>query len=374
LKKAKILHLTSHIDIGGITSWLLTATPGLAQRGHSVAVASGGGAMAPVFEQKGVRVFEFPVRVKSELHPALYASLPGLFALVRRERFDILHAHTRVTQLLAAFLSRLNGVPTVTTAHGYYKKRLSRRLFGFWGSRVIAVSPLVAQALHETHGVDPARVRVVPNAVDGEGLRRRLSAVDRVITRRIWGFDENSLVLASVSRLVEDKGHAYLIDAVDSLKKEMPHLALLILGDGRERAALQERIHRAGLESRVKLLPAVPDIAPVLSAADVFVHPATYREGFGLSLAEAMIAGKPVIVTDIPAVNSIIVDRVNGLVVAPKSAAALAKAIRFMAAHPVETRGLAEKGRADAERLASCETMLDGLEAVYCEVLEKARR
>jgi glycosyltransferase involved in cell wall biosynthesis len=330
--------------------------------------------MAPAFEAQGVRVFRFPVRVKSELHPALYASLPGLSALVRRERYDVLHAHTRVTQLLAAFLSRLNGVPYVTTAHGYYKKRLSRRVFGFWGRRVIAVSPLVAEALRETHGVDPARIRVVPNAVDGEDLRRRLSAADRAAARRTFGFDERSFVLACVSRLVEDKGHAHLVDALASLKDEMPHLGLLILGDGRERASLEARVRRAGLEGRVKLLPAVPDVAPVLSAADVFVHPATHREGFGLSLAEAMIAEKPVIVTDIPAVNSIVFDRVNGLVVAPKNAAALAGAVRFLASHPAESRALAAKGRADAERLASPGAMLDGLEAVYREALAEACR
>ncbi len=374
MKNTKILHLTTHIDIGGITSWLLTAAPGLALRGHSVAVASGGGATAPLFEAKGVRAFRFPIRVKSELHPALYASLPGLSALVRRERFDVLHAHTRVTQLIAAILSRLDGVPYVTTAHGYYKNRLSRRWLGCWGRRVIAVSPLVAGALRDAHGVDPARIRIVPNAVDGEDLRRRLSVCDREAARRAWGFNERSLVLVSVSRLVEDKGHAVLIDAIALLKKEMPDLGLLILGNGRERAPLEERIRRAGLEGCVKLLPAVPDVAPILAAADVFVHPATHREGFGLSLAEAMVAGKPVIVTDIPAVNSIITDRVNGLVVAPKSAEALAGAVRFLVLHPSETLALAQKGRSYADEIASPKAMLDGLEAVYRETLEEARR
>lgn len=374
MKSAKILHLTTHIDIGGITSWLLTAAPGLARRGHSVAVASSGGAMAPAFEEKGVRAFRFPARVKSELHPALWASLPGLSALVRRERFDVLHAHTRVTQLLAAVLSRTNGVPYVTTAHGFYKNRLSRRVFGFWGRRTVAVSPLVADALRRTHGVDPARIRIVPNAVDGGELRRRLSASDRAAARRFFGFDERSFVLASVSRLVEDKGHAHLIDAVASLRNEMPGLGLLVLGDGRERASLEARVRRAELEDRVKLLGAAPDVVPVLSAADVFVHPATHREGFGLSLAEAMVAGKPVIVTDIPAVNTIVTDRVNGLVAAPKSARSLAEAVCFLASHPAEARAMAERGRADAERIASPETMLDALETVYREATGEARR
>jgi glycosyltransferase involved in cell wall biosynthesis len=173
---------------------------------------------------------------------------------------------------------------------------------------------------------------------------------------------------------VEDKGHAHLVDAVALLEKEMPHIGLLILGNGRERDALEARVRATGLEGRVKILTAVPDVTPALAAADIFVHPATHREGFGLSLAEAMIAGKPVIVTDIPAINSIISDRVNGLVVAPKSAAAIAEAAGFLAAHPSEARALAEKGRLDAERLASPEAMLDGLEAVYREVLEEARR
>jgi glycosyltransferase involved in cell wall biosynthesis len=374
LKPAKILHLTTHVDIGGITSWLLTAAPGLVSRGHAVTVASGGGAMAPEFEARGVGTKTFAIRVKSELHPKLYLSLPALSAFVRRGRFDVLHAHTRVTQLLAAALSCLNGVPYVTTAHGYYKGKLSRRLFGFWGRRVVAVSPLVAEALQSTHGVDPARIRVIANAVDGASLLGRLAEKDRGRIRREFGFGENALVLASVSRLVEDKGHAYLVDAVASLKEEMPGLGLLILGDGRERAALEERVRLAGLESRVKLLAAAPDVTTVLAAADAFVHPATHREGFGLSLAEAMIAGKPVVVTDIPAVNSIIHDRRNGLVVAPKSAAALADAVRFLAADPARAASLAERGRLDAERIASPAAMIDGLEAVYAEAIAERLR
>lgn len=374
MKNTRILHLTTHLNIGGITSWLLTALPGLVRRGHAVAIASGDGAMAPAFGERGVRTTAFGIRVKSELHPALYASLPALSSFVRRERFEILHAHTRVTQLLAAFLSRLHGIPYVTTAHGYYKPRLSRRLFGLWGRRAIAVSPLVAGELEEAHGVDPSRIRVVANAVDGEDLRRRLAAKDRAALRRAFGFADGALVLASISRLVEDKGHAYLVDAVASLKDEMPGLGLLILGDGRERAPLEERVRRAGIEDRVRFLPAVPDVTEVLSAADVFVHPATHREGFGLSLAEAMVAGKPVVVTDIPAVNSIIADRVNGLVVAPRSAPALAAAVCFLASHPEDARTIAGKGRRDAERLASPEALLDGLEAVYAEVLAETRR
>ena len=77
----------------------------------------------------------------------------------------------------------------------------------------------------------------------------------------------------------------------------------------------------------MRIVPNLDDISSALAVTDIFVHPATFREGFGLSIAEAMIAKIPVIVTDIPAVNSMFQNGVNGLVVPPKDPEAIAKAI-----------------------------------------------
>ena len=340
-------------------------------RGHEVSVLSSGGEMEGDFGQRKIKVFRAPIRAKSELNPKLFLALPRIVRLVKQEKFDLLHAHTRVTQVLAAIVSRLTKVPTVTTAHGYYRPRLGRRIFGCWGKRVIAISPLVAEELQKSHCVPKSKIRVIFNAVDVEDYRRRLLEKDPAALRRELGIAEKTFVIGSVSRLVRDKGHEYLVEAVAKLRKRRPDVFLLIVGDGREKKRLTGLIRKHGLRNHALLLSSQPDITSVFSMIDVFVHPATFREGFGLAMLEAMIAKIPVVTTNIWAINSIVRDRVNGFLVAPKNAGEIEKALGYILEHPDIAESIAQNAFQMASQLYSMDRMVNELETVYQEVLSE---
>ena len=367
-KNIKVLHLTTHLNIGGITSYLRLTGAALVRAGHSVSVLSGGGELADDFTRAGVTLYEFPIRTKKELHPKIYRHLIRIISLVKKERFDVLHAHTRVTQLLGTLVSRASGVPMVTTAHGFFRPHIGRLLVKGWGERVIAISPLVAESLEESHRVDPDRIRIIPNAIDIADSQKRLAVHDPAGIRFEFGIPKDALVLSSISRLVADKGHGYLIQAVKLLKDRGRGVYLVILGDGRERDNLNRLADSLGVRDCVKIIPFEKDITKVLAVTDIFVHPATYREGFGLVIAEAMVAGKPVLATDIPAINTLVEDRVTGRMVKPKDAAALAAAVMEMADRAADTRALAEAGRQKALGVCSLDRMVESLVEVYREV------
>lgn len=364
----KVLHLTTHLNIGGITSYIQMIGSAMARKGHSVSVLCSGGELAEDFEAKGFRVFRREIRTKSELHPKVWLALPGIVALVKKEKFDVLHAHTRVTQVLAAAVSKLTGVPVVTTAHGFFKPRFGRRLFGAWGERVIAISPGVAESLENDHGVSPERIRVVPNAIDIAASQKKLAEKKPQEIRFEYGIPKDSTVISSISRLVEDKGHAYLIEAVRLLKERSKRPYLIILGNGRERERLLDLIETNALKEHARIIRSEKDITKILAVTDIFVHPATYREGFGLAIAEAMAAGKPVVATDIPAINTLLKDGDNGRVVPPKNAAALAEAVQELIDRPEYARALAEAGRLKISELCSLERMVDAIADIYREV------
>ena len=82
------------------------------------------------------------------------------------------------------------------------------------GKRVVAISPLVAASLEKDHHIDPAKIRVIHNAIDLEAFTRRLGQQDRDWLKQRYGIPKNSFVVGSLSRLVRDKGHEYLIEAV----------------------------------------------------------------------------------------------------------------------------------------------------------------
>ncbi|MBI2092465.1 MAG: glycosyltransferase, partial [Deltaproteobacteria bacterium] len=278
----------------------------LLRRGHAVAVLSAGGEREEVLRDKGLGIHSFPIRTKNILSPRLFFALPRIVGLVRRERFDLLHAHSRVTQVLAALVSFFTGVPFISTAHGFYRRRLGRRLFPAWGRRVVAVSPLVAEELEKTHKVARSRIRVIFNAMDTAAYRKRVLSHNPSEIRRRLGISESAFVIGSVSRLVRDKGHEYLVEAVARLRKKHEDIFLLVAGDGRERKSLEKLVRRRGLAGRSVWIPSTPDTSGLLSVMDVFAHPATYREGFGLAMLEATVAKVPVIATNIWAINSII--------------------------------------------------------------------
>ncbi|MBI3315531.1 MAG: glycosyltransferase family 4 protein [Candidatus Omnitrophica bacterium] len=363
----KVLHLTTHLNIGGITSYISQLGAAMVKKGHTVAVLSSGGELEPLLREKGLKVFRLPIRTKSVLHPKLFFALPKIIRLVKEERVDLLHAHTRVTQTLAFFVTLFTKVPYLSTAHGFYKRRLGRRFFPSWGKRVIAVSPLVAEELEKTHQVPRARIRIVFNAIDIPEYRKRLLEKNPSEIRRTFGLSENTFVIGSVSRLVRDKGHEFLIEAVCQLRKKHPDIFLLMIGDGRERRRLEAKIRRRKLNDHACLLSSTPDISGYLSIMDVFAHPATFKEGFGLAMLEAMVAKIPVVATNIWAINTIIRHGVNGYLVEPKNPVALEKTLGEVLANPEQAGSVAENAYQMAGQAYSIDRMANETETVYEE-------
>ena len=365
----RILHLTTHLNRGGISKYVYSVGRAMHARGHRIFVASAGGEMEEEFGRSGLQVKIFPIRTKSELSPKIYCALPPLIRWMKEEQIDLLHAHTRVTQVLAFWLCRFTGKRFVTTAHGFYKRRLGRRVLPAWGRRAVAISEAVRIDLQNKHRVPPDKIRLIYNGLDLPELFLKFSQHDSNQTREEYGFLPDSLVVGVTARLVPDKGHAYLIRAVKRLKIEIPNLKLLIVGDGRYRKELEALVRTLQMGDRVLFTGNVQDVSKPLAAMDIFVLPATWREGFGLSIAEAMTCEKPVIVTNIWALNTLIQDRVNGVLVEPKNVEHLAEAIHYMLSHPEFRKKIGKAGRRTAEERFSLERMVRELESVYEEAL-----
>jgi glycosyltransferase involved in cell wall biosynthesis len=119
-----------------------------------------------------------------------------------------------------------------------------------------------------------------------------------------------------------------------------------VLGEGPERTTLQRLAQELGLERRVFLLGRVPDVAAWLGRATVFVHPARW-EGFGLAVLEAMLAGVPVVATNVSALPELVVDGESGVLVPPDDAEALANGIARALDQPQLGEGALERARSE---------------------------
>lgn len=362
-----ILYLTTHLNIGGISSYIFTLAKGLEQKGHNVYIASSGGELVGRFTQAGMPHFEIPIKTKSEAN--IFKLLPGflkLKAYVSRNNIDIIHANTRVTQVLAYFLSRAAHKPYITTCHGFFKKRFSRRIFPGWGNRTIAISDQVKEHLINDFGVKREKIALIHNGIDvGKfGVRSPESGVQ--VKQRI-GLGSGPVV-GIIARLSDVKGHVYLIEAMSLVLGKVPDAQLLIAGEGRMKADLEEQVRRLQIEKNVFFVPNVYDTAELLPAMDLFVLP-SLKEGLGLSLMEAMAAGLAVIGSDTGGIKNLIRDEVNGLLVKPADIKGLSEAMLELLLDSEKRRIFGENARKFIAENFSQEKMALQTEEVYRQCL-----
>ncbi|MCX5715473.1 MAG: glycosyltransferase, partial [Candidatus Omnitrophica bacterium] len=116
-----------------------------------------------------------------------------LCGFIKDNKIEVIHTHTRVTQVIGERLSAKTGARHVSTCHGFFKRRLSRRLFGCWGKKVIAISEAVQQHLINDFKVEPRRVALVHTGIDAEKFNIR-NLRSKIEIRKGLGLKEGPVV------------------------------------------------------------------------------------------------------------------------------------------------------------------------------------
>lgn len=365
----RVLHLTTHLNIGGITTYIERLIKPMRDLGAETYVLSSGGEKSQHFKNLGAQVFELPIKTKSILDPRIWFAIPAVKKIIADNHIDLIHAHTRITQFLAAQMQKQ--LPVVTTCHGFYKPNLGRKLFPCWGDRVIAISLIVQEHLEKDFKVPRQTIRQIFNAVNLQDLDREFSKHSTDSAKAHFGFEPSDRVVGIVARLVEDKGQDYLIRAAHQLRQKIPNLKVLIVGDGKFRPQLESLVIKLGMQSQVCFAGNLADITLGLAAMDAFALPATWREGFGLSIIEAMTCRRPIVVTNIWSLNSLIHDRQTGLIVEPKQVEPLANAIETLLTDQALVQDITSRARAMVEKHFSIERMAGEIVSVYRELYSR---
>jgi len=289
--------------------------------------------------------------------------MPRLASIIKRERPDIIHAQTRVTQLAASILSRRFNIRYVSTCHGFFKPRLSRKVFGLWGDRVIAISEAVRDHLINDFNVEKDRIELIHNGVDISRFEREFSNNDLLETRHRFNLGDGP-VIGAIGRLSPVKGLDELVRASSRIKD----VRLLIVGDGPEKEKLTELTGELGIKERVRFMKSDPDTPRLLSIMDVFVFPSV-QEGLGLSLIEALASGKAVVATDVGGIGSLVKHDETGLLVKRGDSTQLADTIKRLLNDKNLRERLGSNGRALAKTEYSLDKMADKTEKLYKALL-----
>lgn len=359
-----ILILANHFNAGGISSYILNLAQGLIARGHKIYVASGGGEWTARLEAQGAKSIYLPLRTKSIVSPKLLFAYFVLKKIIKTERIDIMHAQTRVSSVLAFWVSQKTAVPFVSTAHGFYQRRWGRYIFPGWGRFVIAISEPVRQHLIADFWLKPQRVKLVHNGID---TSRRPSSVVR--RPEAFGLKEGPVV-GIIARLSEVKGHKYLITAIAKVMQDFPDVQLLCIGDGKIKKNLEQLSRSLKIEESVHFIPAASDTFEPLSVMDIFTMP-SLQEGLGLSIMEAMLLGVPVIASSVGGITSLIKNNETGILVEAADSEGLAQAIIDLLKDKEKAIRLAACAKELILKEFSLEAMAEGTEGIYRQCLNQ---
>ena len=276
-----------------------------------------------------------------------------LARLLRDTSSDLILTHLWFANTVGRFAAQLAGLSSrvISFEHNVYDTVKTRKQFFIdwllqgWCAKVVAVSESVKESLIR-HGIRESRIVVVPNAVDSarftqappSHIREKLNLAD-------------SFLYLYVGRLTKQKGVDVLLDAFAKIPASRGHAALLIAGQGEERAAREIQATALGIAPRVFFLGVRDDIPSLMKTADCFVLASRF-EGHPMVGIEAMAAGMPIVITDFPTGLGIFHNRENAIIVPREDSQSLACAMEEIQTDTALRESLAAHAVVDAQSFA----------------------
>lgn len=308
MKPLKVLQLLPALDSGGVERGTLEIARALVAAGHESVVLSKGGRLVEQLQREGSRHIARNLGRKS---PATFLQYRALRELFETERFDVVHARSRLPAWVAWLAWR--GMPAharphfVTTVHGMHSvSRYSAIMCA--GERVIAVSDTVRDFIR-THyppsrwpHLTDERITVIPRGIDPAEFPRDHQPSDEWLERFHADFPQlgGRKVLTLPGRLTRLKGHHDFITIIGKLVAEgLDVVGLIVGGEDPKRPGyakeIRERVQAEGLGERIVFTGHRSDVREIYAISDCVLSLSSTPESFGRTVLEPLAMGRPVV-------------------------------------------------------------------------------
>ena len=279
---------TMGLEIGGAETHIVELSRELTRLGHKITVASSGGVYEKELTEHGISHVNLPLGSKDPR--SLIKSYIGLKKLIKRENFDIVHAHARIPAAICGRLAKKLGFKFITTAHYDFKVTAFYKKITNWGEYQLAVSHDLKNYLIKNYGSNPDNISVTINGIDTEKF-----TCERDITPILTEFalDKDAKRVLYVGRIDKEVAHAALVLAENAYKiaQRHPGTQVMIVGGGtafEQLKANAERSNELAGYKCVTLTGPRTDISSFTAMCDVFV-------GVSRAALEAMAAKRPTV-------------------------------------------------------------------------------
>jgi glycosyltransferase involved in cell wall biosynthesis len=379
----RILYLINSLQVGGAEKSLLDILPRFRVVEPVMCHLFVGSTLKAAYQREGIRVISLGVPGRYSFRTAI----KRVEQVVRSERPQLIHTTLFASNVVGRMVGRNLRVPVVSSlvsdSYGVARRQglsMSGRLklqvvqlvdavTARWTTRFVAISETAKEAGCRTLGLSREKVFVIYRGRDPEVFRPP-SEEQVVASRASLGFDHQTPIVLNVARLRKSKGQGDLIRAMPAVAAEHPQARLLVAGEGDYRAALEGLASQLDLEERVLLLGTRDDIPTLLHSADVVVFP-SYYEGHGGALVEAMLAGRPIVASDIPVHRESITQGQSGLLVPLNRSQTLAENILWLLRNPAEAAQMGQRARKTAVERFDVRKIAVQHEDMYASVLRE---
>ena len=355
---------------GGMEEWIRLVASGLAARGHRVRVVGRPQSrFLDRLEREAQNVLLEPLDISGDFHPVTIAKLKRI---LRDNQTDVIIVNFNKDVRLGGLAARLEGDVRVIwsvgldiTRDSLIHKILTPRLV----DGVIVPSESLKEQITRHGYINPDIVQVVPIGIPDTSARISPSAHDKL--REKYGWPSDSIVAITVGRLVEQKGHRYLVEAIPELVRIEPQLRFLWCGDGPLEAQLRERAEGLGVARHILFAGMLNSVEEELAGADLMIHP-SIEEPFGIAVLEGMRAGLPIIASHVGGIPEVSAD--TGLLVEPRDPMAIIGAVKHLLSKPEDKAELGHLARVRFEERFSVGAMLGTIESYLAQIIQTEKR
>ena len=313
----KIIQLLPELNEGGIERGVIDTNREFASLGHDSHVISAGGQMVKQLKQDGGNHHQLDICSKNIISAPLRSS--KLSRLLESVNPDIIHARSRVPAWLAHFANKKHKRPFITTVHGLNSVNSYSKIMTS-GDRVICVSEVVREYIHNHYKTDPNIIRVIQRGVDMNQFNPSQVDTARVCKLKDEFKLHGKLVITSVGRITMLKDYETFIQAMAKVCSKTPEAVGLIVGGYRKDKSsyfdsLQKLVAQHKLQDQIIFTGSQEDMPPIYMLSDIVVNASLKMGNMGRTVVEALALDTPVIATTFEGLNNLIEDGKNGYVI-----------------------------------------------------------
>ena len=381
---AKILYFITQSEYGGAQRYVFDLADNL-KKDFEVAVAMGeqgkDGKLAKILDKNNIKYYIIP-RLKRDISPLNeILAFFEISKLIKKFQPDIIHLNSSKISILGSLAGlfiklKIKNLKIIYTVHGWvFNEPLPApvKWFYLWAEKftakfkdkIICVSEYDRQVALKYNIAPTEKLITIHNGlapVDFYSKEEAQNIISRVTSCELR---VASAIIGSIGNLYQTKGFEYFIEAADILINQSRLSAtFIIVGEGKEREALENLIAKHNLKNNFILAGNIDQAAKLLPAFDVYVC-SSVKEGLSYTLIEAMQAGRPIVATAVGGNPELIENNITGLISAAQNAQALAEKIKTLLDNKTLADKLGQSAKAKAMAEFGLEKMVEQTRKIY---------